>query len=115
MPDMESARPKPKIPSPALSAASKGEQVLPNKKHTTGLEDTTEPVEIKEAPQPPVQNLDNAGTARIPDVSEATNESRSVKERALQASGPLAAEDLQQKLISEPGRLTEYVIMHRTF
>lgn len=101
---MESARPKPKIPSPALSAASKGEQVLSQNKDTTGLQDTTEPVKIVDVLRPPVQNLDIAGTARVQDVSEATNESRSVKEAALQASGPLAAEDQQQKLVSEPGR-----------
>lgn len=101
---MESARPKPNIPSPALSAASKGEQVLSQNKDTTGLQDTTEPVKIVDVPPPPVQNLDTAGTARVPDVSEATNESRSVKEPALQASGPVAAEDQPQKLVSEPGR-----------
>ncbi|KAL8103179.1 E3 ubiquitin ligase PARAQUAT TOLERANCE 3-like isoform X2 [Apium graveolens] len=102
--DMESARPKPKIPSPALSAASKGEQVLSQNKDTNGLQDTTEPVKIVDVPQPPIQNLEIAGTARVPDVSGATNESRSVKEAALQASGPLAAEDQPQKLVSEPGK-----------
>lgn len=63
-------------------------------------------MKIVDAPQSPVQNLVIAGTSRVPDVSEAINESMSVKEPALQASGPLAAEDLPQKLVSEPGRLT---------
>lgn len=102
---MESARPKPKIPSPALSAASKGEQVLSQNKDTTELQDTTQSVKIVDVLQPPVQNLDIVGTASVPDVSEATNESRSGKEPVLQASGPLAAEDQPQKLVSEPGRL----------
>lgn len=67
-------------------------------------------MKIVDASLLPVQNLDIAGTARVPDVSEATNESRSVKEPALQASVPLAAEDQPQKLVSEPGRLrnTDY-------
>ena len=69
-------------------------------------QDTTEPVKIVAAPQPPVKNLNIAGSHRVPDVFEATNKSRSGKEPAIQASGPLAAEELPQKLNSEPGRLT---------
>nr|XP_017223541.1 PREDICTED: uncharacterized protein LOC108200001 isoform X2 [Daucus carota subsp. sativus] len=102
--DMKSARPKAKIPSHALSAASKGEQILPQIKDTTGSQDTTELVKIVAAPQPPVKNSNIAGSSRVPDVFEATNKSRSGKEPAIQASGPLAAEELQEKLVSEPGK-----------
>ncbi|KAL8090911.1 hypothetical protein AgCh_040105 [Apium graveolens] len=49
-------------------------------KETIGLHDITESVKIVDVPQPPVQNLDIVGTARILDISEATNESRSVNE-----------------------------------
>ncbi|KAL8090980.1 hypothetical protein AgCh_040163 [Apium graveolens] len=51
-------------------------------KEIIGLHDITESVKIMDVPQPPVQNLDKVGTARILDISEAINESRSVNEAA---------------------------------
>ena len=63
-------------------------------------------MKIVAAPQPPVKNLNLAWSPRVPDASEATKKSRSVKEPAILASGPLAAQELRQKLVSEPGRLT---------
>lgn len=101
---MESARcPQPKIPSPTLSAASKGEQVVPpqqvppQNEETTNIQNTTEPMKVDNAPE---QTLDKLRIAKVADVSEATHESRSMKEPASQGSALVAEEELQQKPVS---------------
>lgn len=99
--DMESARcPQPKIPSPTLSAASKGEQMPPPQIEET-LNIIIKPVadESKSA-NPPPQLPEKGRTGKAADVSEATLESMSVKELASQGSAPLAEEEVQQKLAS---------------
>lgn len=98
--DMESARcPQPKIPSPTLSAASKGEQMPPPQIEETP--NIIKPVadESKSA-NPPPQLPEKGRTGKAADVSEATLESMSVKEPASQGSAPLAEEEVQQKLAS---------------
>ncbi|GMH26650.1 hypothetical protein Nepgr_028493 [Nepenthes gracilis] len=98
--DMESARIQPKNPSPTQSAASKGEQMLP-----PHVEETLKPTEtaIVERPvdppqQPPLlQTSEKLKNAKIPDISEATRESVSVKEPVSQGSAPLAEQEVEQK------------------
>lgn len=100
---MESARcPQRKIPSPTLSAASKGEQVppqqlAPQNEETTNNQNKTEPIKVAEAPE---QTLDKLNTAKVADVSEATHDSRTIKEPASQGSVPVLEEELQQKPVS---------------
>ncbi|XP_062073955.1 E3 ubiquitin ligase PQT3-like isoform X2 [Humulus lupulus] len=97
--DMESARcPQPKIPSPSMSAASKGEH-----KPSPAKEETSRVMYIADEPKPIIathQAVEKVKTARIADVSEATHESVSIKEPASQCSAPLVEEEVQQKLIS---------------
>ena len=97
---MESARcPQPKVPSPTMSAASKGEQKpLPDIEETPKVQETVEeakPVIVVAQPQ-----VEKVKMPKIPDVSEATHESMSVKEPASQGSAPLVEEEVQQKLAS---------------
>ncbi|XP_059440781.1 E3 ubiquitin ligase PQT3-like isoform X2 [Corylus avellana] len=96
--DMESARcPQPKIPSPTLSAASKGEhKPSPVNEQTLKIHETAVEVKAAVAPQ---QTADRARTAKAADMSEATHESASVREPAAsQGSAPLAEEEVQQRL-----------------
>ncbi|PON43170.1 zinc finger protein [Parasponia andersonii] len=97
--DMESARcPQPKIPSPTMSAASKGDQKpSPVKEEAPRVEHPPEEAKPVVATQQAVEKVKNA---RIVDVSEATHESVSVKEPASQCSAPLVEEEVQQKLTS---------------
>lgn len=99
--DMESARcPQPKIPSPTMSAASKGEQIPspgPVIAETPQVQETAVVVKPVIATQQPVEKV---RTVKVPDVSEATHESFSVKEPASQGSAPLVEEEVQQKLAS---------------
>lgn len=96
---MESARcPQAKIPSPTMSAASKGDQKpSPAKEETPRVEQTTDEAKPVIATQPAIEKVK---PARIADVSEATHESVSVKEPASQCSAPLFEEEVQQKLTS---------------
>ncbi|KAK9927599.1 hypothetical protein M0R45_024776 [Rubus argutus] len=97
--DMESARcPQPKIPSPTLSAASKGEnKPLPLNEETLKKQETIDEVKPVLAPQ---QMLEKVKNTKVADVSEATHESMSVKEPASQGSAPLVEEEVQQRLAS---------------
>ncbi|XP_060177067.1 E3 ubiquitin ligase PQT3-like isoform X2 [Lycium barbarum] len=105
--DMESARnPPPKIPSPAQSAASKGELLPPPPPPDT--EENSKPQEsageVKDG-SAPQQMLDRGRTSKVADVSEATRESLSVKEHASQGSAPLVDEEVQQKaVVGEAGK-----------
>ncbi|KAJ0106183.1 hypothetical protein Patl1_18454 [Pistacia atlantica] len=97
--DMESARLPPKVPSPTMSAASKGEQKpLPIEEETPVMKETADEGKAVIAPQ---QVLEKPRVvAKAPDVSEATLESMSVKEPASQGSAPLVEEEVQQKMAS---------------
>ncbi|KAK9274657.1 hypothetical protein L1049_021908 [Liquidambar formosana] len=97
--DMESARcPPPKVPSPTLSAASKGEQLPPPRnEETPNIKETVDEGKAVIAPQ---QLSEKGRTARVADMSEATFDSISVKEPVSQGSAPLAEEEVQQKLAS---------------
>ncbi|XP_065624559.1 E3 ubiquitin ligase PQT3-like isoform X2 [Quercus suber] len=105
--DMESARcPQPKIPSPTLSAASKGEQKRSTiNEETPKIQDTA--AEGKAAAILPQQTAERARTAKTADISEATHESMSVKEPAAsQGSAPLAEEEVQQRVaVSDAGNV----------
>lgn len=96
--DMESKIPQPKVepklPSPILSAASKGEQAQPPPVEEASK--VGETVEGNTSVAPP-KTMDRGKAGRIPDVSEATHDSMSVKEPASQGSAPLADEEVQQK------------------
>lgn len=101
--DMESARgPQPKVSSPNLSAASKGEQMPPPRNEVS--------LNIKEnanegnTVNPPQQNSDIGKNVKVADVSEATHDSISVKEMTSQGSAPLVEEEVQQKLAAEAGK-----------
>lgn len=96
---MESARcPQPKIPSPTLSAASRGEnKPLPLNEETLKTQETIDEVKPVLAPQPMLEKVRNT---KVADVSEATHESMSVKEPASQGSAPLVEEEVQQRLAS---------------
>ncbi|CAN1333667.1 E3 ubiquitin ligase PQT3-like [Linum perenne] len=98
--DMESARyPQPKFPSPTQSAASKGEppRLPPPAEESTKPNVNPPTVEEKHVPaqQPAVEK---PMTSKVPDVSEATHESMSMKEPASQGSAQLMDEEVQQKL-----------------
>ena len=89
---------QPKIPSPTMSAASKGEGTsLPCHEETPKVH------EVASAEAKPVivteQQVENRMN-KIPDVSEATHESVSVKEPASQSSALLVDEEVQQRLAS---------------
>ncbi|XP_031252792.1 E3 ubiquitin ligase PQT3-like [Pistacia vera] len=97
--DMESARLPPKVPSPTMSAASKGEQKpLPIEEETPVMKETADEGKAVIAPQQVLEKP--RAVAKAPDVSEATLESMSVKEPASQGSAPLVEEEVQQKMAS---------------
>ncbi|KAL5748450.1 hypothetical protein ACOSP7_025491 [Xanthoceras sorbifolium] len=98
--DMESARcPQPKVPSPTMSAASKGEQKpLAAVAETLVPKDVVEEGKVVIAPQQTLEKM--RIPAKAPDVSEATFESMSMKEPASQGSAPLVEEEVQQKMVS---------------
>ncbi|XP_004299417.1 PREDICTED: E3 ubiquitin-protein ligase RBBP6-like isoform X2 [Fragaria vesca subsp. vesca] len=96
--DMESARcPLPKIPSPTLSAASKGENQPSPLNEALKTQEIVDEVKPVLAPQ---QMSENVRNTKIGDASEATHESMSVKEPASQGSAPLVDEEVQQRLAS---------------
>ncbi|KAL6550264.1 hypothetical protein OROMI_020752 [Orobanche minor] len=93
--DMESRNPQAKILSPGQSAASKGQQVpgpAPPMGETPKIADTVE--ESKSFNLPLVQ--EKGRTIEVPDVSEATHDSRTVKEAVSRGSAPLTVEEVQQ-------------------
>ncbi|KAL8539843.1 hypothetical protein ACS0TY_001444 [Phlomoides rotata] len=97
--DMESRYPQPRVPSPTHSAASKGQHVPappPQQEETPKIVETVE--EYRSALEP--LNSDKGRVLKVPDVSEATHDSKTVKEAASQGSAPLADEEVQQKPIS---------------
>lgn len=95
---MESARcPLPKIPSPTLSAASKGENKPSPLNEALKTQEIVDEVKPVLAPQ---QMSENVRNTKIGDASEATHESMSVKEPASQGSAPLVDEEVQQRLAS---------------
>ena len=100
--DMESKIPQPKmepkVPSPTLSAASKGEQATaPQNKEMPMVKEPADQGRTASAPQ---KNLEKGRMGKIPDVSEATHDSMSVREPASQGSAPLADEEVQQRPVS---------------
>ncbi|XP_016543560.2 E3 ubiquitin ligase PQT3-like isoform X1 [Capsicum annuum] len=106
--DMESARVlPPKIPSPAQSAASKGELLPPPPPPPPQKEENSKALENAEEGKnesAPQQMLERGRTLKVADVSEATHES-DVKEPASQGSAPLAEEEVQQKpVVGEAGK-----------
>ncbi|KAL0324549.1 UNVERIFIED_CONTAM: E3 ubiquitin ligase PQT3-like [Sesamum calycinum] len=97
--DMESRNPQAKVASPTQSAASKGQQVPappPQREETSKIVETVE--ENKSATVPMKQ--EKGRIPKVADVSEATHDSRTVKEAVSQGSAPLADEEVQQKPLS---------------
>ncbi|XP_022153991.1 E3 ubiquitin ligase PQT3-like isoform X2 [Momordica charantia] len=93
--DMESARiAQPKVPSPTLSAASKGEKnILSINEDTMKTKEIEEGKAISSGPQ----TLEKVKATKAVE-SEATHESMSVKEQASQGSALLVDEEVQQKM-----------------
>ncbi|KAJ7952532.1 DWNN domain, A CCHC-type zinc finger protein [Quillaja saponaria] len=99
VPDMEASRaPQPKIPSPTMSAASKGEQKASPSPANIGTAKIQEAVNDVKAVSAPQQTLEKLRLARTADLSEATHESMSVREQASQGSAQLVEEEVQQKM-----------------
>ncbi|XP_038903839.1 E3 ubiquitin ligase PQT3-like isoform X1 [Benincasa hispida] len=94
--DMESARvAQPKVPSPTLSAASKGERNIQSiNEETTKTKEVEEEKAITSGPQ----TLEKVKSTKLVDESEATHESISVKEQASQGSALIVDEEVQQKM-----------------
>jgi E3 ubiquitin-protein ligase RBBP6 len=108
---MESARcPQPKIPSPTSSAASKGGlKISPVNDGTTNIQDTADETKVVSAPQ---QASEHVKIPRAGDVSEATHESKSVKEPVSQGSAQVVEEEVQQKLVpTEAGNVDCYCVI----
>ncbi|XP_023552396.1 E3 ubiquitin ligase PQT3-like isoform X2 [Cucurbita pepo subsp. pepo] len=94
--DMESARiAQPKVPSPTVSAASKGERNIQSvNEETTMTKQVNEEKAITSGPQ----SLEKAKATKAVDESEATHESMSVREQASQGSALIVDEEVQQKM-----------------
>ncbi|KAI4377922.1 hypothetical protein MLD38_015477 [Melastoma candidum] len=93
--DLESARdPQPKVPSPSISAASKGEQELLLQTEGSQKIEGGDAVMAVAVPQ---QVSEGAKIAKLADVSEATRDSLSIREPASQGSAPVVEEEVQQK------------------
>ncbi|KAH9607123.1 hypothetical protein KSS87_005051 [Heliosperma pusillum] len=98
--DMESARClPPKVPSPTQSAASKGEQRIPAEVEKSPIKvingNKTNDAPLQQA-QP--QNSSKEKIFKVPDVSEATHESASVKEHVSHSNVLPVEEEVQQKV-----------------
>ncbi|XP_058190910.1 E3 ubiquitin ligase PARAQUAT TOLERANCE 3-like isoform X1 [Rhododendron vialii] len=100
--DMESKIPQlemePRVPSPSLSATSKGEQVPTAKSEE--IFKVKESTDEGKAVSAPFKSSEKGKMGKVPDASEATHDSISVKEPASQGSAPLADEDVQQRPVS---------------
>ncbi|CAA0823126.1 DWNN domain- a CCHC-type zinc finger [Striga hermonthica] len=97
--DMESRNPQAKVPSPTQSVASKGQQMSappPQREDTPKVGDIVEENKASNLHLVQVKGR----SIDVPDVSEATHDSRTVKEAASRGSGPLADEEVQQKPVS---------------
>ena len=108
---MESARcPQPKIPSPTVSAASKGdEKQLPQNEEPPKFPESENDVKPV---LPQQQILERVRTTKVADASEATRESMSVKEPASQGSVPPVEEEVQQRMASgEAGNVVIWVLV----
>ncbi|KAG6386980.1 hypothetical protein SASPL_152162 [Salvia splendens] len=102
--DMESRNPQAKVPSPTQSAASKGQQVPAPPPQRQEVPTNVETVEENKPAIVPLKS-EKGIALKVPDASEATHDSRTVKEAASQGSAPLPDEEVQQKPISgEAGR-----------
>ncbi|KAI3828900.1 hypothetical protein L1987_03011 [Smallanthus sonchifolius] len=98
--DMESAKcapPQPKIPSPAPSATSKGEQPPPQDGDNTKMQPGPTEHDMTLVVQPTASGKGKVNKA--PDVSEATYESKSMMEPASQGSGRPVDDEVQQKQV----------------
>ncbi|KAM0069782.1 putative transcription factor interactor and regulator CCHC(Zn) family [Helianthus debilis subsp. tardiflorus] len=97
--DMESAKcappPQPKIPSPAPSAVSKGEQPPPQDEGDTKMQ--LGPMEHDATPVTQQTVSEKGKVNKAPDVSEATYESKSMMEPASQGSARPIDDEVQQK------------------
>lgn len=112
---MESARcPQPRIQSPTQSAASKGEQMLPPRSEgTLTVRESMDGIKPSDAPQLQLQpQISEKGKiTKVPDVSEATHESASVKEPASQGSARPVEEEVQQKVAAgEAGKFQAEIV-----
>ncbi|KAI4364838.1 hypothetical protein MLD38_020877 [Melastoma candidum] len=96
--DLESARdPQPKVPSPSISAASKGEPKLLQQTEGSQKIEGGDGVMVVTVPQ---QISEGVRIAKVADVSEATHDSLSIREPASQGSAPVVEEEVQQKAAS---------------
>ncbi|KAJ7944730.1 DWNN domain, A CCHC-type zinc finger protein [Quillaja saponaria] len=96
--DMEASRgPPPKIPSPTMSAASKGEQKASPSPANIGTSKIQEAVNEGKEVSTPLQTSEKLRVARAVDVSEATHESMSARELVSKGSAQLVKEEVQQK------------------
>ncbi|XP_074268931.1 E3 ubiquitin ligase PQT3-like [Silene latifolia] len=99
--DMESARcVPPKNPSPTQSAASKGEQKIPAAVENSPVKEVVNGNMTNDAPlqQSQLQNSAKENIVKVPDVSEATHESASVKEHVSHSNVLPVEEEVQQKV-----------------
>lgn len=96
---MESRNPQAKVPSPTQSAASKGQQVPAPPPQRQEVPTIVETVEENKPAIVPLKS-EKGIALKVPDASEATHDSRTVKEAASQGSAPLPDEEVQQKPIS---------------
>lgn len=93
---------EPRVPSPSRSATSKGDHVPTAKsEEIVKVKESTDEGKVVSAPH---KSLEKGKMGKVPDASEATHDSISVKEPASQRSAPLADEEVQQRPVSgEPG------------
>ncbi|CAM8946750.1 unnamed protein product [Rhodiola kirilowii] len=102
--DVESSRFQPaRVPSPTLSAASKGEQPPIVEEKITPKPAVDEEQATAAAPAAPQQTPEDAKPSKVAN-SEATHESVSAKEPASQMSAPQAEDEVQQKASAETGK-----------
>ncbi|XP_051114703.1 E3 ubiquitin ligase PQT3-like isoform X2 [Andrographis paniculata] len=107
--DLESRNPQAKVPSPTQSAASKGtkeptpppqkEEILKDAETSKAVETVEENKSLDVPPSEP----DKGKAPRLPDVAEATHDSKTMKEgggAASQGSAQFVDEEVQQKPVS---------------
>lgn len=103
---MESRNPQAKVPSPTQSAASKGKREPtppPQREEISKVAETPKVIETveenKSSNLAPVEQ-EKGKALRLPDVSEATHDSKTMKEAVSQGSAQLVDEEVQQKPVS---------------
>eukprot|EP01018_Ginkgo_biloba_P023991 Gb_27645 [translate_table: standard] len=95
--DMESARcPRPKAPSPSLSACAKEAKTAPSQSDVPNLKENF--IERKIPVNQSQQSTEKNRSAKTAEPFEAAPESMSTKEPVSQESAPLVEEEVQQKL-----------------